>query len=181
MRHMLGAMNKQEWAALYRRIYDNLEPGGWIEQVEGDIGIFCDDGSLPKDSMIETNFRQLFLDCGARANRPLDTIDTMRSGIEAAGFINVQQQDYKQPIGSWPKLSVYKDAGWACKEQFLRGVEGYVMWFLTHNQPNPWSVEEVQVYLAKLKNEVNQGWHIYQKARRIWVSLIHFLPCLEVY
>ena len=48
MRHLLGAMSKQEWTALYKRIYDNLLPGGWIEQVEGDIGIFCDDGSLPK-------------------------------------------------------------------------------------------------------------------------------------
>ena len=54
MRHLLGAMDKACWTALYKLIYDNLEPGGWIEQVEGDIGIYCVDETLPKDSIIST-------------------------------------------------------------------------------------------------------------------------------
>lgn len=30
--------------------YENLEDGGWIEQIEPDCRVMCDDGSLPSDS-----------------------------------------------------------------------------------------------------------------------------------
>lgn len=35
----------------------------------------------------------------------------MRRDIEEAGFINLDEKDYKVPVGTWPKLQVYKDAG----------------------------------------------------------------------
>ena len=56
-----------------------------------------------------------------------------------------------------------------CKEQFKRGAEGWVMYFLTTWVEPRYSKEEVQVYLGKLRLEIDAGWHIYQKARRVWV------------
>ena len=66
-------------------------------------------------------------------------------------------------------MQVYKDAGVMCKEQFKRGAEGWVMYFLTTWVEPRYSKEEVQVYLGKLRLEIDAGWHIYQKARRVWV------------
>lgn len=97
-----------------------------------DVGVFCDDDTMPKDSMLATQWRDLHIPMGERADRPLDAHDTMRGRIEAAGFINVHQQDYKCPLGTWPSLQVYKDAGRACKQQFKQGMEGWVMWLFTH-------------------------------------------------
>lgn len=34
LRSMLAAFTNDEWDDLYAQIYDNLAPGGWIEQVE---------------------------------------------------------------------------------------------------------------------------------------------------
>lgn len=34
LRHLAGGLSHREWEELYRRIYDNLQPGGWIEQVD---------------------------------------------------------------------------------------------------------------------------------------------------
>ena len=51
-----------------------------------------------------------FLKAGARPGRPLDTTERMRSRSEAAGFTNIQKQDYKMPLGTWPKHHVYRDA-----------------------------------------------------------------------
>lgn len=34
LRLMNGSFRTAEWDKLYKRVYDNLEPGGWIEQVE---------------------------------------------------------------------------------------------------------------------------------------------------
>ena len=102
---------------------------------------------------------------------PLDTMDTMRPRIEAAGFINVQQQDYKVPIGQWPNQKVYKDAGRVAKMHYLSGVEGWTVFMLTHfGQPQPWSIDQVQVWLANVRNEINAGYHIYQKARRVYAQ-----------
>lgn len=53
----------------------------------------------------------MFLRCAKMAGRELDTTDHLIRRIEAAGFTNVQSQDYKMPIGTWPKHPIYKDAG----------------------------------------------------------------------
>lgn len=108
----------------------NLEPGGWIEQTEPDIDICCDDGTLPADSML-AEWGGMFKNIAQYADRPLDTCFEMRSRIEAAGFINVHQQDYKCPIGTWPSLPVYKDAGRMGMQQFKAGMEGWAMMLLT--------------------------------------------------
>ena len=34
MRSMLAAFTDDEWDDLYAQIYDNIAPGGWIEQLE---------------------------------------------------------------------------------------------------------------------------------------------------
>ena len=42
---------------------------------------------------------------------PLTIYHEMRSRIERAGFINIQEKVFKAPIGAWPKNTTYKDAG----------------------------------------------------------------------
>lgn len=65
-------------------------------------------------------------------------MEKMRERIEEAGFINIHQQDYKMPIGSWPKIQVYKDAGRLCKQQTEAGSHGFCLWLLTkvYSSPN---------------------------------------------
>lgn len=88
----------------------NLVPGGWIEQIEFDCNILSDDDTLPADSIL-ANLGAVCEACCERSGRPLDVVNTMRAGIEAVGFINVQETNYKCPIGTWPKHPIYKDAG----------------------------------------------------------------------
>ena len=43
------------------------------------------------------------------------------------------------------------------------------MFLLTQfGMPEPWSVEEVQAWLAKVKQELNAGYRIYQVYTRVW-------------
>ena len=43
-------------------------------------------------------------------------------------------------------------------------------------EPKPWSVEEVQVLLAKMRADINnKDIHAYQIYRRVWVSLPLFI------
>ncbi|KFY84758.1 hypothetical protein V500_09021 [Pseudogymnoascus sp. VKM F-4518 (FW-2643)] len=172
LRLLLGAFKPEEWATLYRRCYDNLQPGGWIEQVELDVRVMSDDGSLKPDSLL-AGWGQTFLDCAADAGRPLDTQTTMRDTIAAAGFTEIREKLYKCPIGEWPKHPVYKDAGRVNAVHWKSGLEGWAMWLLTkHGRPQPWSADEVRVYVAKVRKELTEGsgsgLHIYHFTRRVW-------------
>lgn len=162
MRLMLGAFTDNEWDALYRTIYDNLEPGGWIEQVELDVRVFSDDDTLPKDSLL-AGWGDNFLGCSDRSGRPLSTQTTMAGRMASVGFINLQDDLFKCPLGSWPKDKRLKEAGRVNFAHWSAGLDGWAMWLLTkHGAPKPWSADEVRVYVAKVRQELKQkGLHIY--------------------
>lgn len=69
----------------------------------------------------------MFLRIGENIGRPLDTVDTMKAGIEAAGFVNVKEKVYKVPMGEWAKNEILKEAGRFSKISGLAGMEGYAM------------------------------------------------------
>ncbi|KAJ5668909.1 hypothetical protein N7462_009979 [Penicillium macrosclerotiorum] len=169
LRHMLGSFDSEGWSQLYKRCYDNLIPGGWIEQLEFDINIMTDDNSMPADSPL-ASWGDNFIDCAERAGRSLTVQKTMRTSIENAGFVDVHEQLYKVPIGPWAKDKVLKEAGQLNYHHWVTGLEGYTMWLLTKfGAPTPWSVDEVQVYLAKVRADLKKpsihGWEL---GRRIW-------------
>lgn len=101
--------------------------------MEKDIGMFCKDGALPKDSLV-AGFNEKFLGCAGRADRLLDMMDQMRSRIEDSGFINVHYQNYKLPLETLPKLQVYKDAGRVCAKQFKIGMDGWLCGYPTRSE-----------------------------------------------
>ena len=125
-RQLLGSFSFEEWDKLYKRAYDNLEPGGWFEQLEDSIRVQCDDGSAPSDAPI-LGFQDLMAPIAKASGNPTNVFDEMRGRIEKAGFINVQEKTMKLPLGDWPKHPVYKDAGTCNKIHFLAGMEGWVM------------------------------------------------------
>lgn len=113
----------------------------------------------------------MFLRCAGKAGRELDTTDHLQRRIEAAGFTNLQSQDYKMPLGNWAKHPIYKDAGRVNLVQMTTGLDGWLMWLMTNfGEPEPWSAEEVYVYAAKLRRELEKGYHIYNKSRRVWAQ-----------
>ena len=103
----------------------HLAPGGWIERLEVDITVRCDDGTMPLDSALAT-IVETFNQAAAETENSVNTADTMRSFIEGAGFINVHEKVTKTPIGPWAKHPIYKQAGGIYMISFKIGLEGYV-------------------------------------------------------
>ncbi|KAJ5557369.1 hypothetical protein N7513_002958 [Penicillium frequentans] len=169
LRIMIGSFDAAEWDRVYKRIYDNLRPGGWIEQLEAFPQIDCDDDSIPADSTLRT-WGPNMLACGTAAGRECDILDTMAASIRKAGFVEVHEKAYKWPIGGWPRDRRYKEAGTVNYQHWMDGMEGWCMWLLTKfGPPQPWTKEEVVVYVAKMRAELrNPYYHGYQRARRVW-------------
>ncbi|OKP12453.1 hypothetical protein PENSUB_1913, partial [Penicillium subrubescens] len=159
MRHMSGSFSRQEWDLVYKRCYDNLRSGGWIEQVEMSFVVQSDDGSLSPGSTL-SHLGPNIIWCGAHADRPCDIADTISSSIRKAGFVNVHEKIYKWPIGPWPKDKQLKEAGAVNFQHWVAGMEGWFMWLLTRfGEPQPWSKEEVYVYVAQLRKELQSPYH----------------------
>lgn len=110
--------------------------------------------------------------CNQNAGRPADTYATMRGRIERAGFINIQERDYKCPIGGWHPDPTLRDAGIMGKEVFKNGAEGWVMWLLTnYGLPEPWEADQVRLFVAKALMALNnEESHVYHRARRVWAQ-----------
>ncbi|KGO40325.1 hypothetical protein PEX1_062550 [Penicillium expansum] len=169
MRLMYGAFPPDGWRKLYKQAYDALEPGGWIEQVEIDVRVYSDDGTLKKEHQLY-GWGAMFIRCSERAGRSLRTNETMRSAIEEAGFVDVHEKRYKIPIGPWARDLTLKEAGHLQYGHWNAALEGWAMWLLTHfGEPEPWTKEEVQVYLAKVRKELsNPHIHAYEPGTRVW-------------
>lgn len=65
-----------------------------------------------------------------KTGKRIDTEETFKDRIEAAGFTNMHEKTYKIPIGDWVKNLVLKEAGQYHKAQLLEGFEGYSSTYL---------------------------------------------------
>lgn len=119
---MTGSFTVEEWKRVYAQAYEKLQPGGWIEQVELSPHFKSDDGTLQADSQI-AKWGAYFESFAEKAGKPMNVYDTMRAGIEEAGFVNVQEKLYKLPMGGWARHPIFKDAGRLNAEQFRTGID----------------------------------------------------------
>ncbi|KAJ5732487.1 hypothetical protein N7493_003968 [Penicillium malachiteum] len=169
LRIMTASWTDGEWDNIYKQCYDNLKPGAWIEQLEALAPIGCDDGSLPKDSILNS-WGTTIMGSAERSGRGLDAMLTMTEGIRKAGFVDIHEKKYKWPIGPWPKDKQLKEAGMVNFQHWLSGLEGWCMYLLTKfGAPRPWTKEEVLVYVSSLRKELqNPHYHSYVRSKRVW-------------
>lgn len=76
----------------------------------------------------------------------------LKGWVEDAGFANVTHRLLPIPTGTWPKDKKLKEIGAFDLVQFLEGLEAISLRTLT--QLRGWTAEEVQVLLAKLREEL---------------------------
>jgi hypothetical protein len=134
--------------------------------MELDVRVYSDDKSLKPNHELY-GWGDMFIGCSERAgDRSLRTHETMRGAIEKAGFIDVHEVKYKIPLGPWAKDKLLKEAGHLQFAHWNAALEGWAMWLLTHHgMPEPWTKEEVQVFLAKIRTELkNPHIHAYEPA-----------------
>lgn len=169
IRLLYGSFTEEQWTELYKQCYDNLNPGGWIEQIEPDLEFRSDDNTLPSSSLL-AGLHTLFYRLSKRIDRPLNTYYTMADSITKAGFVDLEELIYKLPVGTWPRQSLMREAGKLNEMQILKGFDGYVTHLLTkYGDPEPWSLEDAKKYVDSITEEAKiRHWHKYYQSRRVW-------------
>jgi hypothetical protein len=79
--------------------------------------------------------------------------------IDAAGFVNTSERRFKMPLGPWAADKKLKEIGrWHLLEAY-QGIEGWTMALFTRILG--WQYEEVQVFLAKVREGFGQTMKIH--------------------
>src|SRR5271170_58595 len=88
----------------------NMEPGGYIEQMEVEILPQSDDGTCPPDS--------IFVELAGIARlmhpitgRDFNISDGMKTMMEDAGFVDTVEHRLKLPLGAWSSDLRYQEIG----------------------------------------------------------------------
>ncbi|KAL1614413.1 hypothetical protein SLS54_009760 [Diplodia seriata] len=139
------------WPALVANMYTHTKPGGWVELQGFDTHYKSDDGSFPADAYINKFVATLEEGC-TKLGKEVYTGPTFAGLLKDAGFVNVHVQKYKLPLGPWPKD----------KKMVLEGMEAFSYRLFTGTLG--WSLEEVQVLIAKTVKELKtMKFHAYNE------------------
>lgn len=94
MRWLLGSI--QDWDALMRQAYRVLRPGAYFEILEPSAIITSDDGTVTETSALG-QWGKFFINGGKQIGRSFTVVEdeTQRKSMEAAGFVDIQEFNYK--------------------------------------------------------------------------------------
>lgn len=92
------------------------------------------------------------IEAGKKLGRPLNTCESAKEMMLAAGFIEVVEIPFMWPQNNWPKGKKSKELGLWAQENFTSGLEAMSLALFTRGLG--WSYEEVMVFLTKVRNDV---------------------------
>ncbi|KAK1984506.1 methyltransferase domain-containing protein [Colletotrichum cereale] len=151
-RYMCGSIG--DWPTFMKRVYKNLNPGGWAEFQDWSFMVYSDDGSLEGSETLR--WVNLFMDACKVFGREGQVGPKLEGLVrENTGLINIHHQPFKIPIGPWAKDPHLKDVGMCELIQLLDGLEGFSLKLLCGALG--WTKEEVLVLLAGVRKELKSG------------------------
>ncbi|EWC48813.1 hypothetical protein DRE_00118 [Drechslerella stenobrocha 248] len=156
-RYMLGSI--QNWKELFRQAFCALKPGAYLELLEPDSTLRCDDNSIPKDAPLQ-QWTDLFIGAADIFNRSVNLAPQYVQMMEEVGFVDIQENISKLPNSPWPKDKHLRDIGGYQMVNFLEALEGLSLRLFTNSHHMP--VEQIQILLAKVRRDLrNKSIHTY--------------------
>ncbi|KAJ9353619.1 hypothetical protein DTO280E4_7212 [Paecilomyces variotii] len=178
MRCLYGSV--ADWNQLYRRCFEHLIPGGYIEQAEMSIIPHSCNGPLPHASI----FRQwecFWRKCGVLTGKSWLISETMKESIEEAGFVDVCERRFKWPIGMWSSDPKLQEIGRWYREFWESGMEGWVMALGTRCLG--WTASQARAFVEETRKALSD------ETNRVYFELVvvygrrpdHFRPHTSCY
>ncbi|KAK6065970.1 methyltransferase domain-containing protein [Seiridium cupressi] len=140
-----------DFPKLWRNIYDNLQPGGWVEFMETLIYFQSQDGSLEGTALQRWN--KLIIEGVKNLGRNVLSCMKYKKWMLETGFVNVEERKFVVPANPWAKGRKNKELGALQMVNNLNGVYGLTMSVLTKGMG--WATEEVEVLLADVRKDMS--------------------------
>ncbi|EDU49821.1 conserved hypothetical protein [Pyrenophora tritici-repentis Pt-1C-BFP] len=142
----------RDWPRLIQQAYTHLKPGGWIQLASTIPGALSDDDTIPPNSGYVESGR-LYFEIAEKMGAPLDAPRAWNAQMKDAGFINVTDEVFKLPMGTWPRSKRLRTIGRLEQIMILEG--GFEAYMLRgYTQMLGGRPEDLQIILALAKREV---------------------------
>ncbi|KAJ0350508.1 hypothetical protein KNSL1_003910 [Colletotrichum chrysophilum] len=128
----------------------NLKPGGYLELIEVDPFLNCDDGTLKPDHSVMKTL-MLLMEAAQKLGAAYQDPKELKSMMIEAGFTDVIMQQLKWPTNPWPKEKRYKELGMWGAENMDEGWEAICMAPLT--RAFGWTREEVLLMMVQNRKD----------------------------
>jgi len=115
-----------DWPALYSEAFRTTKPGGWLENVEMDMHLKSDNGSVSPGHIL-FDWATPFIESGDKVGRTFDVAGKMKGWMEDAGFVNVTEKRYKIPFGGWSSDPKVEKLGRWNQFFYTFDLEGFVL------------------------------------------------------
>ncbi|KAJ4106121.1 hypothetical protein QSH57_014374 [Fusarium oxysporum f. sp. vasinfectum] len=151
---------------LLQRAFRHIRSNGYVELQGVDARFESDDGTLDKGPNAKLWMKHLIEAC-AKFGKPVDCADKWKDRLIKAGFVDVQQEVRKLPIGPWPKDPKLKELGRYQAIQESKVIDSYTPKLFEYALG--WSADEIQVLMAQVKNELRDpAIHLYLPVYFVW-------------
>ncbi|KAB5566167.1 methyltransferase domain-containing protein [Coniochaeta sp. 2T2.1] len=148
----------KDFPHLFRSIYANLNPGGWVEFQETLINFQAIDQTLENTALQKWN--RLLLEGIRNMGRNAMSAVKYKKYMADAGFVNITEKKFAVPATPWAKGRDEKMLGAMQMANNLEGVSGLTMTVFTRSLG--WAAEEVERLLVDVRKDMrDRGIHAY--------------------
>lgn len=140
------------WENYATKIYNNLEPGGYVELQEIDVFVESDDNTISKSHNLY-RWAELLQEASEKLGRPYFKPSGLKDVLTKVGFEDVKEYKFKWPTNQWAKDAKHKELGMWNNENANYFLEGVAIAPLT--RALGWTREEVAVFIVGAREELN--------------------------
>jgi SAM-dependent methyltransferase len=156
-----------DFARLYRRIYDNMEPGGWVEMQEYETEFFSNDDPTLSNMPNCKRLGNLVNEASEKAGAFFMIVQEQKQKLIEAGFEDVREDIYKVPVGLWAKGRKLKELGLFQREHVKLSFDSFAPGLL--GRVLGWSKDEYTILVAEANRELRDpSNHVYTQFRFIY-------------
>ncbi|KAK7731597.1 hypothetical protein SLS63_005283 [Diaporthe eres] len=130
-----------DYPTVFRKCFDNLEPGGWLELNDSTFVLACEDGSI-RGTNIE-KWSQRMSEAQATMGRDPEVPKKYRRWMVETGFVDVVEQVGLLPGNPWPEDPKLRELGKWQMTSLYRGLRGLSFKLLRALGMPPEAVEEL--------------------------------------
>lgn len=165
LRWLIGSII--DWDELFAQAYAACRPGGWVESFEPSPILESDHVQIPEDSALH-QWGKFCVEAGKILGRTFTVMNDnlQRKGMEAAGFVDLQEFEFKAPFGPWPKDPRLKELGAIAQLAFDSDIEGRIQIIAS---TVGWTRDEIQGYISHVRNELRSMKYLpYHRTKVVW-------------